>query len=150
MKTTFLTVGAITVLAAVVAAAPLETVAELYWQERYAEARVLCDSLLVKTPDDFALVHLLGRILTDTHAYAEAVPHLEHSLSLRAPAWVRCWSNLYLGICALNVGDKVAAQEYWSAVIKGPNTANASSTVCLYLPQLCKLLLITPPLPAHA
>jgi len=136
MKTAFLTVGAIAALAAAVMAAPLESVAELYWQERYAEARTVCDSLLIETPDDYALVHMLGRILTDTHEYAEAVPHLEHCLSLRAPAWARCWSNLYLGICALNAGDKVAALDYWSAVIKGPNTSNASSTVCLYL-QSC-------------
>ncbi len=112
---------------------PLSDLNRLYAHERFGEAADLCADLLVQTPDDPTFVHLTGRILADTFDFAAAAPYLEQGLSPDAPGWIPGWSHLYLGICALNLGDPEAARRHWEDVITGSSTANAHNTASLYL-----------------
>lgn len=56
--------------------------------------------ILADRPDDLNATHLLGRALTDTRQFNEAVPYLEKTRDApEGPAWMKAWSLGYLGVC---------------------------------------------------
>lgn len=110
----------------------VQDVFRLYGLERLSEAEALCDSLLGVSPDDQTLIHAKGRIRTDLYDFATAVPFLERGLADGVPGWIPGWSHLYLGICALNLGDSDAARDHWEAVVPGTATDSAVATATAY------------------
>lgn len=119
------------------AAASDATLRGLYAQAEFDAAATRCDSLLRVTPEDAELNQLMGRILADTHRCPEAIPFLSRAAAVdTAAGWIRAWSQVYLGVCHYDAGDRDAARLAWIAARDMAATPNSTAIARLYLISL--------------
>lgn len=109
----------------------------LYAQGEFDAATARCDSLLRVTPEDAELNQLMGRILADTRRCREAIPFLSRAAAVdTAAGWIRAWSQVYLGVCHYDAGDRDAAGRAWVAARDMAATRNSTAIARLYLISL--------------
>ncbi|MEZ5058414.1 MAG: hypothetical protein R2879_15370 [Saprospiraceae bacterium] len=92
-----------------------------------AEAAKIGQQLLEANPDDILVAHITGRALTDEKEFDAAIPLLEKVIaSDETPAWMRAWTNGYLGVCYFAKDDRQNAKENLEKAIELDITENST------------------------
>ncbi|RKZ19819.1 hypothetical protein DRQ50_01335 [bacterium] len=106
---------------------PADSLWNLYKQGRFDEV-VTQGKALINTGQGSAQVQLaVGRALTDSGHYAEAIIFLEGAASGdRDHTWVYAWAQVYLGSCHWQLGDNQRARRAWIIARDVAATRNAT------------------------
>jgi tetratricopeptide (TPR) repeat protein len=106
---------------------PADPLWELYQAGRFDDV-INRGKALINTGQGTAQVQLaVGRALTDTGSFAEAVLFLEGAVSGDPDrTWVYAWGQVYLGSCHWKLGDSERARRAWIAARDADATRNAT------------------------
>ncbi len=84
--------------------------------------------ILKNYPDNLTVKHLMGRALTDTENFKEAIVYLEDVVNEKtSPDWMTSWSHAYLGVCFYLIDKYVNAKEHLETAIKINATKNSTN-----------------------
>ena len=106
---------------------PADELWKLYQQGRFEEV-ISQGKALINTGQATAQVQLaVGRSLTDTGGFAEAIVFLEGAVEGdRDHTWVYAWAQVYLGSCHRQLGDDQRARRAWISARDVAATRNAT------------------------
>lgn len=105
----------------------IEEIQEHYVRKDFAKVISLGLQALESDPENALVNSVVGRALTDSKKFKEAIPYLIKGLAEKDnPKWVIAWSHTYLGLCYYFTDEILKAQEHFNACIRLNATKNST------------------------
>jgi tetratricopeptide (TPR) repeat protein len=109
---------------------------KLYGDGKYEQVIEEVSILLKNEPENCEYNLVLGRALTDTQQFEEAIPYLKKANVFdKNRRWIKAWALFYLGSCYYATGNYAEAKRSLAECIKLNATKNVTNSA-LYLNRL--------------